>query len=135
MREQRRRLLPARVVLYFVLAMCLFSGRAYEEVARLLTCGLQDERRWEGTWRVPSTGAIGRTRLRLGSEPLKALFARVCRPVATEATVGAWYRRWRLVAVDGSGHSVRPNDRPQRVSGQGSAGNRRLVDRWHPLGQ
>lgn len=96
--EQRRRLLPARVVVYFVLAMCLFSGQGYEEVARLLTCGLGNER----AWRVPSTAAIGRARLRLGPEPLKALFARVCRPVATEATVGAWYRGWRLVAVDGT---------------------------------
>ncbi|KOG48448.1 hypothetical protein ADK75_21075, partial [Streptomyces virginiae] len=33
--EQRNRLLPARVTVYFVLAMCLFSGQAYEEVARL----------------------------------------------------------------------------------------------------
>jgi hypothetical protein len=99
--EQRRRLLPARVVVYFVLAMCLFSGQGYEEVARLLTCGL-DSQRWKGTWRVPSTAAIGRARLRLGPEPLKALFARVCRPVATGATAGAWYRSWRLVAVDGT---------------------------------
>ncbi|MEE1805824.1 transposase domain-containing protein, partial [Streptomyces sp. BE133] len=30
--EERRRLLPARVVMYFVLAMCLFSGQGYEEV-------------------------------------------------------------------------------------------------------
>ncbi|MEU9851195.1 transposase domain-containing protein, partial [Streptomyces sp. NPDC047985] len=28
-REQRSRLLPARVVVYFVLAMCLFSGQGY----------------------------------------------------------------------------------------------------------
>ncbi|WP_443050791.1 transposase domain-containing protein, partial [Streptomyces sp. H27-D2] len=34
--EERRRLLPARVVVYFVLAMCLFSGQGYEEVGRLL---------------------------------------------------------------------------------------------------
>ncbi|WP_391858252.1 transposase domain-containing protein [Streptomyces silvisoli] len=34
--EQRRRLLPARLVVYFVLAMCLFSGQGYEGVARLL---------------------------------------------------------------------------------------------------
>ncbi|WP_407936591.1 transposase domain-containing protein [Lentzea tibetensis] len=34
---QRDRLLPLRVVVYFVLAMCLFSGQGYEEVARLLT--------------------------------------------------------------------------------------------------
>jgi Insertion element 4 transposase N-terminal/Transposase DDE domain len=100
--EQRRRLLPARVVVYFVLAMCLFSGQGYEEVARLLTCGLHDGRRWQGVWRVPSTAAIGRARLRLGPEPLKVLFARVCRPVAGKSTAGAWYRSWRLVAVDGT---------------------------------
>jgi hypothetical protein len=104
--EQRHRLLPARVVVYFVLAMCLFFGQGYEEVARLLTQGLVREGRWKRAWRVPSTAAIGRARLRLGPEPLMALFARVCRPVATAATVGAWYRRWRLVAVDGTTFDV-----------------------------
>lgn len=100
--EQRSRLLPARVVVYFVLAMCLFSGQGYEEVARLLTQGLERVRRWEKPWRVPTTAAIGRARRRLGPEPLKVLFARVCRPVAAPDTAGAWYRRWRLVAVDGT---------------------------------
>ncbi|MFF5092967.1 IS4 family transposase [Streptomyces niveus] len=97
--EQRSRLLPARVVVYFILAMCLFFGQGYEEVARLLGEGLGDGRR---SWRVPTTAAIGRARRRLGVEPLKALFARVCRPVAVSETVGAWYRHWRLVAVDGT---------------------------------
>ncbi|MFE7113187.1 IS4 family transposase [Streptomyces sp. NPDC057575] len=100
--EQRSRLLPARVVVYFVLAMCLFSGQGYEEVARLLTHGLERVRRWEKPWRVPTTAAIGRARRRLGPEPLKVLFERVCRPVATKETAGSWYRRWRLVAVDGT---------------------------------
>lgn len=100
--EKRQRQLPARVVVYFVLAMCLFSGQGYEEVARLLTQGLERERRWVKGWRVPTSGAIGRARLRLGPEPLRALFARVCRPVATVSTRGAWYRDLRLVAVDGT---------------------------------
>ncbi|MBT2505845.1 IS4 family transposase [Streptomyces sp. ISL-98] len=100
--EQRSRLLPVRVVVYFVLAMCLFSGQGYEEVARLLTQGLERVRRWEKPWRVPTTAAIGRARRRLGPEPLRVLFARVCRPVAAPETAGAWYRRWRLVAVDGT---------------------------------
>ncbi|MER5358484.1 IS4 family transposase [Streptomyces sp. NPDC002785] len=100
--EERRRLLPARVVMYFVLAMCLFSGQGYEEVGRLLTQGLERERRWSKTWRVPTSGAIGRARLRLGAEPMKALFARVCRPVAVPATPGAWFRGLRLVSVDGT---------------------------------
>ncbi|MFE6128309.1 IS4 family transposase [Streptomyces sp. NPDC056437] len=100
--EQRSRLLPARVVVYFVLAMCLFSGQGYEEVARLLTQGLERVRRRDEGWRVPTTGAIGRARRRLGPEPLKVLFDRVCRPVASAETAGAWYRDWRLVAVDGT---------------------------------
>ncbi|MCX5317112.1 IS4 family transposase [Streptomyces sp. NBC_00154] len=124
--EQRRRLLPARVVVYFVLAMCLFSGQGYEEVARLLTCGLENQR-WEETWRVPSTAAIGRARLRLGPEPLKALFARVCRPVATETTTGAWYRGWRLVAVDGTTFDLPDTDANDAFFGRpgSSRGQRR----------
>jgi len=58
--QQRIRVLPARVVVYFVLAMCLFSGRGYEEAAPLLTDGLQRQRRWQGGKTVPSTAAIWR---------------------------------------------------------------------------
>ena len=85
-----------------MLAMCLFFGQGYEEVARLLTDGLAYARRWQGTWRVPTTAAITRARARLGPEPLRALFAEVCKPVATEASTGSFYRAWRLVAVDGT---------------------------------
>ncbi|TDD75789.1 transposase domain-containing protein [Actinomadura rubrisoli] len=38
--ERRRRLLPSRLVVYFVLALCLFARESYEEVIRLLTSGL-----------------------------------------------------------------------------------------------
>jgi hypothetical protein len=100
--QQRSRLLPARVVVYYVLAMCLFFGQGYEEVARLLTEGLAYARRWSGTWRVPTTAAIARARARLGPEPLRALFDVVCQPLATGEIVGAFYRSWRLVAVDGT---------------------------------
>ncbi|MFE0703869.1 IS4 family transposase [Streptomyces sp. NPDC058872] len=99
---QRTRLLPPRVVVYFVLAMCLFSGQGYEEVARLLTQGLTWAKRWSGAWQVPTTAAISRARVKLGPEPLEALFAEVARPLATEETRGARYGRWRLVAVDGT---------------------------------
>jgi hypothetical protein len=99
--EQRSRLLPARLVVYFVLAMCLFSGQGYEEVARLLTEGLR-QRRWRAGWTVPSTAAIWKARSRLGVEPVKELFATVCHPVANRDTRGAFYRNWRLAAVDGT---------------------------------
>jgi hypothetical protein len=104
--QQRSRLLPARVVVYYVLAMCLFFGQGYEEVARLLTEGLAYARRWRGTWQVPTTAAITRARARLGPEPLRALFEAVCRPLATGDGAGAFYRSWRLVAVDGTTFDV-----------------------------
>jgi hypothetical protein len=100
--ERRHRLLPARVVVYYVLAMCLFSQVGYEEVARLLTEGLAWARRWRGSWQVPTTGAIARARARLGAEPLQALFRVAVRPLATPATQGAWYRAWRLASLDGT---------------------------------
>jgi Insertion element 4 transposase N-terminal/Transposase DDE domain len=102
-REQRRsRLLPARVVVYYVLAMCLFFGQGYEEVARLLTEGLEQARQWRGSWQVPTTGAVSRARARLGPEPMEALFAQACRPLAGRGAPGSFYRRWRLVALDGT---------------------------------
>jgi hypothetical protein len=99
--QQRSRLLPARVVVYYVLAMCLFAGQGYEEVMRLLVGGLSWLRRWRSEWTVPSTAAIAKARARLGPEPLAALFAEVVRPLAVPATRGAWYRGLRVVAIDG----------------------------------
>ncbi|WP_433207106.1 hypothetical protein ACQP1G_21295 [Nocardia sp. CA-107356] len=51
---------------------------------------------------MPTSAAISRARVKLGPAPLKALFAEVARPLATESTPGARYRGWRLVAVDGT---------------------------------
>jgi Insertion element 4 transposase N-terminal/Transposase DDE domain len=100
--EVRSRLLPARVVVYYVLAMCLFSGQGYEEVMRLLVGGLEWMSRWRRAWTVPSTAAIAKARARLGAEPLRALFQATVRPLATDVTRGAWYRGLRLVAMDGA---------------------------------
>jgi Insertion element 4 transposase N-terminal/Transposase DDE domain len=100
--QQRERLLPARVVVWLVLAMALFSGQAYEEVARLLAGGLGWARRWQQWFRVPSTPAIAKARARLGAEPLRRLFAEVARPLASPETTGAWYRGFRVLAIDGT---------------------------------
>jgi hypothetical protein len=100
--EERHRLLPARVVVYLVLAMALYSGQAYEEVARLLAGGLGWARRWQQWWRVPSTPAIVKARARLGPEPLQLLFQQAVGPLAVGQTRGAWYRGWRVLSLDGT---------------------------------
>src|SRR6266545_1097727 len=117
-RERRHRLLPARVVVYFVLAMCVFSQVGYEEVARLLTHGLAWAKSWRGAWQVPTTGSLTRARARLGPEPLQALFKRTAGPLATSATPGAWYRGWRLVVVDGTTLDVADTPANQQAFGR-----------------
>ena len=101
-REQRYRLLPARLVVYYVLAMTLFREAGYEEVLRELTEGLGSPAASRASFEVPSSVAISKARTRLGKEPLEALFQRGCRPLATPETKGAFYRGWRLVSMDGS---------------------------------
>jgi hypothetical protein len=100
--EQRQRLLPARVVVYYVLALALFAECSYEEVMRQLVEGLAWSSGWQRTWEVPSKVAIVKARRRLGSEPLELLFGAVASPLATEATRGAFYRGLRLVSLDGT---------------------------------
>jgi hypothetical protein len=99
--EKRSRLLPARVVVYYTLALCLFFGDSYEEVMRKLTHGLRSVGSWRKDWVVPTTGAISKARMRLGAEPLRLLFERVARPMALPGAQGAWLRGRRVMAVDG----------------------------------
>lgn len=99
--ERRRRLLPARVVVYFVLAMTLFFDDAYEEVMRKLVDGLRFLRSWDEHWQVPSASALCQARARLGAEPLAELYARVARPLAGPGTPGAWLAGLRVMAIDG----------------------------------
>lgn len=100
-KEQRSRLLPAHVVVYYVLALALFFGEAYEEVMRRLVGGLRFLKNWEKVWKVPSTSAISQARARLGAAPLEELFHRVAVPLARPGTRGAWFRSWRVMAIDG----------------------------------
>jgi hypothetical protein len=99
--EKRRRLLPARVVAYYVLALCLFFGDSYEEVMRKLAHGLRAVGSWRKEWTIPTTGAISKARMRLGEEPLRLLFERVALPMAKRSTPGAWLHSFRLMAIDG----------------------------------
>ena len=100
--EQRQRLLPARVVVYYVLAMALFSDASYEEVMRQLVEGLSWASGWQRVWAVPSKMAIFKARQRLGRDPLELLFGAVASPLATDVTRGAFWRGLRLMSLDGT---------------------------------
>lgn len=101
-RESRReRALPAHVLMYYVIALGLFRPQDTREVLRVLQEGLKAIFGDRREIRTAGKAAISQARSRLGTEPLKQLYERVVKPVATERTQGAFYRTWRVVALDG----------------------------------
>jgi hypothetical protein len=104
--------LPAHVITYLTLALCLFPDDDYREVATRVTGSLDRWGCWDAAWTVPTTSAITQARKRLGRHVFSELFERTCGPVAgqagpTAAVValgtarGSFLRRWRLLGIDG----------------------------------
>src|SRR5919198_921438 len=125
-REVRRRLLPARLVVYFVLALWLFRGPncGYGRVLGKLVDGLYHRRRgqqgldgvvdphgWVDAgggrrWRPPNISSLSRARSRLGADPLHMLFDAVAGPVGADGTAGVFCCGLRVVSMDGTTSDV-----------------------------
>jgi hypothetical protein len=106
--QARIRLLPARVVVYLLLAGCLFAELGYRQVWSRLVSGLS------GLPVVAPTGsALRQARQRLGPQPLQALFDLVRGPAPTTATQVRW-RGLLLTVIDGTTMVVA--DSPANIS-------------------
>jgi hypothetical protein len=93
-RVQRRvRALPARVVVYLLLAGCLFAELGYAQVWRRLTAGLDGL-----PAACPTAAAMTQARRRLGPAPLRELFGLLRGP----SPAGARWRGLLVCAVDGT---------------------------------
>jgi Insertion element 4 transposase N-terminal/Transposase DDE domain len=121
-KEIRRNKLPARVMVYFVMAMALFYGDSYEEVMRKLADGLDYVGTWRREWEMPSPGGLCHARQRLGAEVMREIYERVAVPCAMRSTKGAWLAGRRLMAVDGFG--VEAPDSEENASYFGYAGKK-----------
>ncbi len=95
--QQRERLLPARVVVYLILAGCLFAGLGYCLVWQQMTAGLAGLAVAE-----PTSSALRQARQRLGPAPLRALFDLLRGPAATSATQAIRWRGLLLTVIDGT---------------------------------
>jgi hypothetical protein len=121
-REQRSRDLPAALMVRYVLALALFPSDGYDEVMRQVK--LADD--WlaggRGAVKIPATTAITSARDRLGVEPVKLLFTRTAVPMALrDKTVGGFYRRWRVCAIDGT--TLLVPDSKENAAAFGKPGN------------
>src|SRR3954468_6643724 len=88
--SERERDLPAPVMVYYAIALALYMGASTREVLRCLLEGL----RW--LWgaeavKVAGKSGISQARRRLGEAPLRRLYEGLVQPIATRATLGAWY--------------------------------------------
>ena len=95
--EQRCRRLPARLVVYAMLFMCV-SCLAYQKLLHHLAplaVGIS-------SWQAPNKSSFGRARAKLGWEVMQGLFLALATPLAVGDEPWACWRGRRLVAIDGT---------------------------------
>jgi hypothetical protein len=104
--QSRLRDLPSRVVVYLLLAACLFPEVGYLGVWRKLTAALT------GLPVVtPTAGGLAKARARVGVAPLRWLFDLLRGPAATGRQRGVWWRGLLVCAIDGTVLTVPDNPR------------------------
>jgi hypothetical protein len=96
-RELRVRLLPARVMVYVVLALACFEQSSYQGVWGKLTTGLH-----RLTGPNPCASSLSRARRRLGVAPLRRLFTILAGPVATADRSDSLLPRLTCGRLDGT---------------------------------
>lgn len=98
--DKRVRDLPAALMVYYVIALSLFPGVAYQSVLRWLLSGLQ----WLGNhqFRVAGRESLSNARQRLGALPLQKLHEAMALPLAEKSLAGSYFKELLLVAFDGS---------------------------------
>jgi hypothetical protein len=99
--QSRVRDLPSRVMVYLLLAGCLFADLGYGQVWQRLVAGL------EGLHlSSPTAAALTKARRRIGAKPLQALFDLLRGPAATTAAAGVRWHGLLVCAIDGTTMSV-----------------------------
>lgn len=123
--EMRLRALPARLGVYFVLGLCLFSAMPYTQVLRQMMSGLEAALAGAG-WQAPATTALTGVRRRVGEKPLRSLFWRLCGAVSPgrapwSHVCGLLAVAWdgTTVTVPASGENIAAFGRPRRADGRG----------------
>ncbi len=116
---KRKRLLPASMMVYYIIALGLFVSVGCREVLRRLLDGATWI--WPSQVRVATESAITQARQRLGPEPIEALYRKVVQPIAKKITRGAWFGGWRIVTLDAFTLDVAESDKNVAAFGRPGA--------------
>lgn len=110
-------LLTHEVVLWVVLAMGLLTDLPIRQV-------FKHARRLRQGEESPHRSSLCVARQRLGVAPVRQLFARVVRPLASPDTPGAFYHEFRLMGIDGVVEDVPDSAANAAAFGRPTAGPR-----------
>ena len=116
---KRKRQLPATMMMYYVIALGLFVSVGCREVLRRLLGGVMWI--WPNEIRVATESAITQARKRLGAAPMVRLYCEQVVPIAKKITRGAWFRRWRVVTLDGTTLDVADTEKNEAAFGRPGA--------------
>jgi hypothetical protein len=100
-KQRRRRCLVPRSIVYFLLAMVLWTRLSQGNVWKKLTHKLQVLHPAEPVLTV-TAGALSYQRKLLGVAPFQSLMEQWCHPLCDQQTPGAFYRGYRVMAIDGT---------------------------------
>jgi Insertion element 4 transposase N-terminal/Transposase DDE domain len=115
--DSRRCRLTREVIFWVILAMGLLTDLPIRQIYKYA-------RRLRPGEPSPSRSALCLARQRLGLAPLRRLFERIVRVLATPLTPGAFYKGWRLMAMDGTVYNVPDSLANAAAFGRPSAGPR-----------
>jgi len=104
-RERRTRKLSAFVIVMLVIAMNIFTEESIPQAFCAMIEGLRFLS-FDVNTLACGKGALCQARYRLGAAPMVELFRRICHPIATADTPGAFLFGLRLMGVDGTVENV-----------------------------
>lgn len=113
----RRCRLTREVIFWVVLAMGILSDLPIRQIFKYA-------RRLRPGEATPHRSSLCLARQRLGLAPVRRLFTQVVRLLATPQTPGAFYKDWRLMAVDGTVYNVPDSPANAAAFGRPSGGHR-----------
>jgi len=120
--EKRKRMLPARIVVFLVIAMTLFARKSIPEVLNILVEGLRIQGAYLLGASLPVKSALTQARQRLGVKPLIELFRALAHPIARPDQAWAFYKGLRLMAIDGTNLDLPDTPENERCFGRPGAG-------------
>lgn len=121
LQRERKRQLSGEMGLLLGIGMNLYSHLSLEQVLRKLVQGLRYI--WpDPAFRPASKGAISQLRSAQGARPMVDLFHRVCQPLASAQTPGAFLGGLRLMGIDGTSESLADTPQNEQVFGRHTSG-------------